>query len=125
MRRSRCQGRAHPPDAMRIDAHHHVWLIARGDYGWLTPSLAAIHRDFAMADLRPLLARHGIGATVLVQAAPTVAETEFLLSEAHASNGLVRGVVGWVDCAAADAIAEVTRLARDPLLKSVRPMLHD
>jgi len=110
---------------MRVDAHHHLWRTARGDYGWLTPSLAPIYRDFTLADLRPLLAAHGIGATVLVQAAPTVAETEFLLAEANASDGLVRGVVGWVDCAASDAIAQVTRLARDPLLRSVRPRRHD
>ena len=22
-----------------VDAHHHVWSLARGDYGWLTPAL--------------------------------------------------------------------------------------
>ncbi len=61
----------------------------------------------------------------MVQAAPTVAETEFLLQAAHASDGVVRGVVGWADLAAPDAIDVLTRLARDPLLKSIRPMLHD
>lgn len=109
----------------RIDAHHHVWRLARGDYGWLTPALAPIHRDFDLDHLRPLAAAAGIGATVLVQAAPTVAETEFLLATARASDGFVRGVVGWVDLAAHDAIATLTALARDPLLKSIRPMLQD
>jgi hypothetical protein len=23
---------------MRIDAHHHLWTLDRGDYGWLTPA---------------------------------------------------------------------------------------
>ena len=32
---------------------------------------------------------------------------------------------GWVDLAAADAIPMLTRLARNPLLKAVRPMLQD
>jgi L-fuconolactonase len=113
------------PVEARVDAHHHVWRLARGDYGWLTPALAPIHRDFALDDLRPLLREAGIGATVLVQAAPTEAETQFLLATANASGGLVQGVVGWVDCAAADAVARLTLLARDPLLKSVRPMLQD
>ena len=54
---------------------------------------------------------------MLVQAAPTVAETRFLLDVARASDGLVRGVVGWVDLAAPDAVATLRRLARDPLLK--------
>ena len=101
--------------------------LARGDYGWLTPvpALAPICRDFGIEDLKPLLAPHGIDATVLVQAAATVAETRFLLDTAHASGGLVRGVVGWVDLAAPDAIATLERLAADPLLKGIRPMLQD
>jgi L-fuconolactonase len=102
-----------------------VWQLARGDYAWLTPKLAPIYRDFALADLRPLLAAAQIDATVLVQAAPTVAETEFMLAVAAQSDGLVRGVVGWVDFAAADAVAIAQRLARNPLLKSLRPMLQD
>ena len=39
---------------MRIDAHHHLWTLARGDYGWLTSDLAPIYRDFRLADLAPL-----------------------------------------------------------------------
>ena len=109
----------------RVDAHHHVWRLDRGDYGWLTPELAPIFRDFTLDDLRPLLAKVSIGATVLVQAAPSVAETEFLLQAAHASDRLVRGVVGWVDLAAPDVTAVLERLVQDPLLKSVRPMLQD
>ena len=56
----------------RVDAHHHVWPLARGDYGWLTPALAPIYRDFTLADLRAA-ARRGRRSTttVLVQAAPT------------------------------------------------------
>jgi L-fuconolactonase len=112
---------------MRIDAHHHVWKLARGDYGWLepTPQLSAIYRDFALADLRPLLRHAGVEATVLVQAAPTVAETRYLLDVARESAGLVRGVVGWVDLAARDAEVVLSQLAGDALLKSIRPMLQD
>ena len=35
----------------QVDAHHHVWSLARGDYAWLTPSLAPIYRDFSLADM--------------------------------------------------------------------------
>ncbi|TMH61075.1 MAG: amidohydrolase [Betaproteobacteria bacterium] len=111
----------------RIDAHHHVWRLDRGDYGWLspTPALAPIYRDFELADLRPLLAAANIDATVLVQAAPTLAETRFLLDVARKSDGLVRGVVGWADLAAPDAAETLEMLGGDPLLKSIRPMLQD
>ena len=107
---------------MIVDAHHHVWQIARGDYGWLTPDLP-ICRDYGLADLRPLLGP--VRATVLVQAAPTEAETAFLLATARQSAGLVRGVVGWTDLAAADAPGRIAELADDGLLKGLRPMLQD
>ncbi|MGO4816106.1 amidohydrolase, partial [Cupriavidus sp. 2MCAB6] len=79
---------------MRIDAHQHYWRLSRGDYGWLTPALGPIHRDFGPPDLAPLLARHGIARTILVQAAPTEAETAFLLGIAEHDQS-VAGVVGW------------------------------
>jgi len=114
--------------AYRIDAHQHFWSIERDDYGWLNPArqpeLAPLYRDFGPADLQPLLATHGVRGTVLVQAAPTLAETQWLLQLA-AQHDLVRGVVGWVDMAAPDAAATIAMLAANPLLKSVRPMLQD
>jgi len=109
----------------RVDAHHHVWSLARGDYGWLTPALAPIYRDFSLADMVPLARSAGIVASVLVQAAPTIGETRFLLDVARKSDGFVRGVVGWVDLAAPDAVAMIGSLAADPVFKSVRPMLQD
>jgi L-fuconolactonase len=107
---------------MRVDAHHHVWRLARGDYDWMTPDLP-IHRDYGLDDLRPLLG--DIGATILVQAAATEAETAYMLEVARGSAGLVRGVVGWTDLAAPDAAERVAALAEDPLLVGLRPMLQD
>jgi L-fuconolactonase len=112
---------------MRVDAHHHVWRLSRGDYGWLkpTPELLPIHRDFMLRELRPMLRSANVDATVVVQAAPTVDETRFLLEVAKASGGLMRGVVGWADLADHDAVATLGALAAEPLLKGVRPMLQD
>ena len=67
---------------IRVDAHHHVWTIARGDYRWLSPDLS-IARDYGLDDLRPLLG--DITVTVLVQAADTEAETAFMLDVARGS----------------------------------------
>jgi L-fuconolactonase len=112
---------------IRVDAHHHVWRLDRDDYGWLrpTPELRRIYRDFDFDELRPQLAKAAVTATVLVQAAPTVAETQYLLEVARENADLVRGVVGWVDFTAPDAPQWLERLARDSRLKSVRPMLQD
>jgi L-fuconolactonase len=112
---------------MRIDAHQHYWQPGHGDYGWLVPSeeLKTICRDFAPADLHPLLDAAGIDATVLVQAAPAEAETHRLLAIAATPGSRVLGVVGWCDLEAADAPQRVEALARNPLLKGLRPMLQD
>lgn len=108
---------------MRIDAHQHFWSPAHGDYGWLTPELGAIHRDFGPADLQPLLDAAGVDATVLVQAAPTAAETQRLLALARAPGSRVAGVVGWADLLAPDAARSIS--SAEPLLKGLRPMLQD
>lgn len=111
----------------RIDAHQHFWRLARGDYGWLRadrPEVAPLLRDFAPPDLQPLLEAGGITQTVLVQAADSVAETEFLLELAE-QHAFVAGVVGWVDLTRSDAVGTLERLARRPKFKGVRPMLQD
>jgi L-fuconolactonase len=109
---------------MRIDAHHHLWTLARGDYRWLTPKLAPIYRDFAVTDLAPLVSAAGIDGTILVQAAPTEAETMFLLDITDGAE-LVRGVVGWTDFDAEDAAARIEALAGRTHLVGLRPMVQD
>jgi L-fuconolactonase len=109
---------------MRIDAHHHLWTLARGDYGWLTPDLAPIYRDFRLSDLTPHLSAARIEGTILVQAAPTEAETMFLLDIAENAE-VVRGVVGWTDFDAADGAARIDALAARNLLVGLRPMVQD
>lgn len=108
----------------RIDAHQHYWTLSRGDYGWLTPAFSPIYRDFGPDHLKPLLADHGIGRTIAVQAAPTEAETRFLLDIAEREDS-VAGVVGWTDFEAADAPEAIARLAANPKLVALRPMVHD
>lgn len=108
---------------MIVDAHQHFWDPARGDYDWLKPD-NPIHREFGTNDLRPLLVQTGVDATILVQAAPTVAETDYMLGIAR-KTPFVLGVVGWVDLLAPDAAEQLRRRAEDPLFLGVRPMLQD
>lgn len=109
---------------MRIDAHQHFWRLADRHGAWPPPSLAPIHRDFLPDDLAPLLARHGVAATVLVQSMPNLDDTRFMLEQAEA-HPFIGGVVGWVDLKAADAAGQIARLAAFPKLKGLRPMLQD
>ena len=108
---------------MIVDAHQHFWNPARGDYGWLKPD-NPIHRVFAPADHRPLMTEAGVDATILVQAAPTPEETDYMLGIAR-DTAWVLGVVGWIDLLAPDAASQVRHRAADPLFLGVRPMLQD
>jgi L-fuconolactonase len=107
-----------------IDAHFHVWRVARGDYDWLAGEDASLRRDFTVDDWAAAGAPTPVRAGVLVQAAPTAAETEFLLSVAQQRPDLVLGVVGWADLAADDAPARVERLAAHPRVVGLRPWLQ-
>ncbi|MCV3274389.1 amidohydrolase family protein [Roseobacter sinensis] len=108
---------------MKLDAHQHYWKIDRGDYHWM-PDLAVLKRDYGPTDLEPTLARHGIAGTVLVQAAATVAETEYLLGLAEATPS-VKAVVGWIDFEDAGQLDVLKRLAGHPKFVGVRPMIQD
>lgn len=107
-----------------IDAHFHCWRLSRGDYGWLTPALHAIHRDVTVQDWLSQAQAQGIEGGILVQAAATEAETDFLLDQAQAC-AQVLGVVGWVDWLAHDVAQRIQALASRPKLVGLRPMLQD
>lgn len=111
---------------MIIDSHQHFWQLARGDYGWLTPAAGVLYRDYLPQNLAPLLRANAVQATVLVQAAPTEAETLFLLSLAH-EHAFIGGVVGWADFDAADAPRRIAALVKAGAgkLKGLRPMIQD
>lgn len=70
-----------------VNSHQHFWKIDRGDYGWMSNEVYAIRRDTLPADLAPLIETADVAATVVVQAAATVAETEFLLKLAQLGQG--------------------------------------
>jgi L-fuconolactonase len=79
----------------------------------------------SIADWQREARPHGVQGGVLVQAAPTEAETLFLLDAARA-NDAVLGVVGWIDLLAEDAPQRIARLAAaEPKLRGLRPMLQD
>ncbi len=108
----------------QIDAHQHYWQPLRGDYDWMPKDDPILARAYAPRDLEPRLKAHGIEKTVLVQAAATVYESEYLLGIADATDS-VAGVVGWVDFERPDDIEHLRRLAAHPKFLGVRPMIQD
>jgi L-fuconolactonase len=110
---------------MMIDAHQHFWNPSRGDYYWMAGEGAKpIRRIIMPKDIEPHLKAHGIDKTVLVQAAPTIHETEFMLGIAD-STDFVAKVVGWVDFENRDDLKQLARLKNHPKFAGVRPMIQD
>ncbi|WP_172299422.1 amidohydrolase [Pseudoruegeria sp. HB172150] len=108
----------------QVDAHHHYWNPARGDYHWMPQDDPVLSRPYGPADLKPAMAAKGIDRTVLVQAAATLEETEYLLGIADATPH-VAGVVGWVDFEKPSHRTQLERFAAHPKFKGVRPMIQD
>lgn len=107
-----------------LDTHHHLWKIERGDYFWMAPDLDVLYRDYMPEDLEPLLRQAGVERTILVQAADTEAETDFLL-EIAATCDWVAGVCGWLDLDSDDFPRRLDHYRANPFFKSFRPMLQD
>jgi L-fuconolactonase len=109
---------------MRVDGHQHFWKADRGDYHWMDSSVSILCCDYLPSDLRPHLAKHGIEKTILVQAAQTVAETDFLL-ELAAQHSFIAGVVGWLDMESMDFARQFDLYRKNPKFIGLRPMLQD
>jgi len=110
---------------VRIDGHQHFWTLLRDDYGWLTPDLKILYKDFTPEDLQPLLVQAGVEQTVLVQAAATADETRYLLGIAE-HHSIIAGVVGWVDMDSPnDAIEALDEFVLHPKFVGIRPMIQD
>lgn len=108
---------------MRIDAHQHFWHLKDREGQWPPAELSAIYRDFTPDDLLPLLKDANMDGTILVQTMERAEDTAFMLALA-AEHDFIKGVVGWVDLSVSDASEQIARLAANPMIKGLRPMLQ-
>ena len=79
---------------------------------------------FLPADLEPHLRVHGLDGTILVQAAPTVSETDFMLRLAEQTPSIL-GVVGWLDLFDPNHRLHYERFSRHPKFAGFRIMIQD
>jgi L-fuconolactonase len=110
---------------MILDTHQHFWKADRGDYHWMTPEVPILARDYLPGDLGNELGKTGVTQTILVQAAQTVDETNFLLELAEGTD-FVAGVIGWFDLEDENFPKSYEEKQKDHAkLLGVRPMLQD
>jgi L-fuconolactonase len=113
------------PQPGPIDAHVHLWDLARTPQPWIDASMVQIDRDFGADDLGEHLAAIGAGSAVVVQADHSLDETEWLLDLATRSSAIA-GVVGWVNLDG-DPTADLARLHEHPTadrLVGIRHLAH-
>ncbi|MBC8079794.1 MAG: amidohydrolase family protein [Gorillibacterium sp.] len=108
---------------MRIDSHQHFWQVERGDYGWITPELPTLYRDFLPETLEVHLDQHRFNGSIVVQAAATVAESEFILKLA-AHHDRILGVVAWLDLEDPEYPTVLARYLTHPKFVGVRVMIQ-
>lgn len=109
-----------------IDSHQHFWIQDESDYSWLVPDYGPIYRDFAPPDLRPHLRSAGVEGTIVVQAANSYKDTEYLLRLGKETDW-IWGVVGWVPLT--DPVETARKLDEDllgePLFCGIRHLNHE
>ena len=107
---------------LRIDTHQHFWRYRPDHYGWIDDSMAALRRDFGLADLEPSLRASGVAGTIAVEARGHLEETEQLLAIAERTP-FVRGVVGWLPLTEPNVAGLIERYASRPKLRGLRHWL--
>src|ERR1700754_1689869 len=119
-----------------IDTHIHVWNLDEVEYPWLEGDASILHRNYALEELEP--ARQAVGVTggVLVQAANSWEDTEWMLQTAE-EHEWIGGVVGWLPLEAPGATAQLLEESwggrsgkgeagrAGNLLKGVRHLIHN
>ncbi|MDB2384171.1 amidohydrolase family protein, partial [bacterium] len=104
-----------------IDAHVHFWRLDRGEYDWITPERTPLRQDYLPHHFLSTTEQTKVRGCIAVQAAPTRAETDFLLN-LTAQNDCIRGVTGWADLTAPTLEKDLDIWNANPTLKGIRPM---
>jgi L-fucono-1,5-lactonase len=108
-----------------IDAHQHVWDLARANYPWLGREPGELNRTFGFKELRGSLERSGVNGTVLVQAADNAEDTALMFDTA-AENPEVVGIVAYAPIDRPDDVAKILdELKKNSLTVGIRTLIHN
>ncbi|MEM7173499.1 MAG: amidohydrolase family protein [Pseudomonadota bacterium] len=80
----------------RIDSHVHFWHVDQTGFIPISRGISALQRSFLPKDLKDEAHSLGVEQVVLVEAAPNVEETEFVL-DLSKNDPFIAAVIGWVD----------------------------
>jgi L-fucono-1,5-lactonase len=106
----------------RVDSHQHFLKPDAVKYCWMTPDMP-LAKDFLPQDLKPLLDKHAIDKTVLVEAADSEEENEFMFELAR-QHSFIAGVVIWLDMESPEFEARLSHHLQNPEFIGIRPMIE-
>lgn len=104
-----------------IDTHVHFWQLDRDDYSWITPERPRLNQNYLPDDFVAATSKTAVSGCIAVQAAATIAQTDFLLALAR-KHPFIRGVIGWSDLSNPALCDTLDRWRDNTRLKGVRPM---
>jgi len=107
-----------------IDTHIHVWDLEKVEYSWLKGDKTILNRTYALGELEGVRRKTGVTEGILVQAANTREETEWMLKVAGSADWIT-GVVGWVPLMEPSETARILSEEWDGKLKGVRHLIHN
>jgi L-fuconolactonase len=108
-----------------IDAHVHIWNFEKAEYDWLKNDTSILNRNYEIEELTAEVKKTAITGGVLVQAANTYEETNYMLQVANATEW-IKGVVGWMPLQDPSFTATAIReYLANPYFKGVRHLIHD
>lgn len=111
---------------MIIDTHQHIWNLDLVEYSWLVPEYGPLYRTYEPRELEPQLKAAGVDYTVLVQAANSYDDTNYMLRQADMFPWII-GVVGWVPLDNPREVAAILdrKYTKHPKFRGVRHLIHE
>jgi predicted TIM-barrel fold metal-dependent hydrolase len=121
------------PNEPIIDAHHHIWRLAKTPWlnGPVVPRIfgdySALRRDYPAAEFVPTVQACGVGKSVYVQinVAPhgEVEEVQWVQSVAD-SHGFPHGIIGYADLASPTLSETLEQQCACANFRGIRQQLH-
>lgn len=104
----------------RFDTHVHLWRRGDGHPVRIRERVPQLDQDFGLNRLLPELAGASVDRIILVSAAQTELEPNWLLEVARMRPDLIAGVIGWLNPADPDFHEKLSVLVADPAWLGLR-----
>ncbi|MGC4232703.1 MAG: amidohydrolase family protein [Niabella sp.] len=111
---------------MIIDAHVHIWDLARSGYEWLKNADGLLQQTYSLEQLEASRVAAGVDAGLLVQADNTLEDTALMIEAAN-SHDWIKGVVGWLPLTSSSKTEQLLQsvFSTEKYFKGVRHLIHD